>query len=191
MGHNSSFLLMALIEDILDLSKIEAGTLVMNYSKFTVNELLNEVHELFYYQCSQKKVYLDISNEADILKSALYSDKGRLKQVLLNLVSNALKFTFKGGITIKVSKLRFLEKPCFEFTVEDTGIGIKDEDQGKLFQLFGMVRHEDGLNHNGCGIGLTISKKYVEKLGGEIKLESKYQVGTKITFTTLVSHSLE
>ena len=183
MGTNSSVLLLSLVEDILDLSKIEGGTFKINMVRFKPTELIDEVNDIFIYQCEQKGLKLDIDVSQELCPIEIYSDKGRIKQILLNLISNSLKFTFKGGICIKASILRLKEKSFVRFWVKDTGIGIKEKDQGKLFKLFGMIEDNNQLNPNGWGIGLTVSKKYVEKLGGEIKLKSRFGKGTIIIFT--------
>ena len=104
--------------------------------------------------------------------------------MLLKLVSNSFKFTFAGGsIKISLTVIRVDFKKYVKFEVKDTGIGIKDEDQPKLFRLFGMLPQNPGINPNGCGIGLTVSKKLIEALEGKITLKSKYNVGTTVTFT--------
>lgn len=179
MGSNSSILLLSLIEDILDLSKMEGGTFKINMEKFSVEELVNEVFDIFYFQCLLKKIKLELKVAQNVRGITAYSDKGRIKQVLLNLLSNSFKFTFKGGIKISV-KLVKEEKVYIVFSVRDTGIGVKKEDQSGLFKLFGMISSKNNLNPNGCGIGLTVSKKYIEHLDGDIELTSTYGVGTKV-----------
>jgi len=182
MGKDSSVLLMALIEDILDLSKMEAGTFSMLMSDFKVDQLVTEVADVFEIQCEHKKLALDVDVDQQLSGLTIQSDFGRLKQILLNLMSNAFKFTFRGSITIRVKKVTENDVPFVLFSVADTGIGIKEEDQNKLFSLFGRAAPEDGLNPHGCGIGLTVSKKYLERLGGRISVESKYGVGTTVRF---------
>lgn len=183
IGHTSSILLLSLIEDILDLSKMEAGTFTINMGDFKPSELMDEVHEIFTLQAKQKGIKL-ISQVDKILKDlTITSDKGRLKQVFLNLISNSLKFTFKGNITVSAKAKQTIEGNFIQFSVADTGVGIKKEDQKRLFKLFGMAKNDRGLNPNGCGIGLTVCKRYIEKLGGQIKLSSVYQKGTTTRFT--------
>ncbi|CAI2385935.1 unnamed protein product [Moneuplotes crassus] len=190
MGSASSSLLMSLIEDILDLSKMEAGTFSINMGNFKLCELINEVHEIFSLQTSQKGILL-IAKVDDILKDVMIrSDKGRIKQVLLNLVSNSLKFTFEGSIVISVKAKRKSRGNFVVFEVTDTGVGIKKSEQKKLFKLFGMADSDKNMNPNGCGIGLTISKKYIEKLGGSIKLSSVYKKGTTTKFTIPISSDI-
>ena len=112
----------------------------------------------------------------------MLSDKKRLMQVLLNLTSNAFKFTFNGGIKISARASKISRTKCIEFCVEDTGIGIKQEDQQKLFKLFSMISDEKTINTNGWGIGLTIWKKFIEILGGTIEFKSEWEKGTKVIF---------
>ena len=183
MGTNSSILMLSLVEDILDLSKLESDTFTVNKSVFKVDNLISEVQEVFQHQWDQKRIALEIGVGADLRDMLIVSDRGRLKQVLLNLMSNSYKFTFRGKISLKAKIVPHRDKQYIEFWIKDTGIGIKDEDQPKLFALFGMISESKSINPNGCGIGLTVSKKYIEKLGGQIRLESKWEEGTTIRFT--------
>ena len=185
MGSTSATLLLSLIEDILDLSKFETGNFSINNDWFNVNELIDEVNDMFSFQCERKDLKLEFSCGIDLRDGQIYSDRGRIKQVFLNLLSNAIKFTFHGKIVVRARILKSLNSDdrFVEFSVEDTGIGIKEEDQIKLFKLFGMVSKSKNINPNGCGIGLTVSKKYVEHMGGDIELRSKFGVGTLIKFT--------
>jgi two-component system sensor histidine kinase/response regulator len=178
IGSTSSILLMALIEDILDLSKLEAGTFSINKSSFNLVELMNEVYDIFDIQCKQKNLKLLLDIDERLVNMETCSDRGRIKQILLNLMSNSFKFTFSGSISLGVKLVSTAEGRELTFIVNDTGIGIKKEDQKKLFKLFGMVKNTNNLNPNGCGIGLTVSQKYLEKLGGAIYLESSYGRGT-------------
>ena len=120
----------------------------------------------------------------------LYSDKCRIKQILLNLISNAVKFTFRGAITLSISQVTKNNRHFVEFSVKDTGIGIKDRDKPKLFTLFGMISDARKINQNGTGIGLTICQKYVQKLGGEITLSSEFERGTTVTFNIPVENDI-
>ena len=129
---------------------------------------------------------LQIDMDSQLKDLIVTSDRGRLKQILLNLVTNAYKFTFYGGITITIKLLRMFggrRKAKIQFSVKDTGVGIKEEDYDKLFKPFGMLEHNNHLNPHGCGIGLTVCKKYLHKLGGDIRVKSKYGEGTVMIFT--------
>mmetsp|Transcript_21630 Transcript_21630/g.21283 ORF Transcript_21630/g.21283 Transcript_21630/m.21283 type:complete len:194 (+) Transcript_21630:922-1503(+) len=173
---------MTLIEDILNLSKMEAGTFFISKEDFSLPEVLEEIQDIFSMQCEQKRIKFILNLSKNVRKLVMYSDKGRLKQILMNLVSNSMKFTFAGSITIECKLVRQDRREFAQFCVIDTGVGIKKKDQGKLFKLFGMISKTKSMNKNGTGIGLTVSKKYVEALGGDISLESAPGVGTSITF---------
>jgi signal transduction histidine kinase len=149
MGFNSSVILLALIEDILDLSKFEAGTFAMCMSEFKIRELIDEVHEIFYSQCQQKKLQLLVDFDPQLTGVVMKSDKNRLKQILLNLMSNSFKFTFKGSITIFCRSCMVNDQEQIEMGVSDTGIGIKEEDQPKLFKLFSTFSSKNKLNPHG------------------------------------------
>ena len=125
MGSNSSVLLLSLIEDILDLSKMEAGSFSINISEFDLDEMLNEVYDIFNKQWIEKRIKLKIKIQNQLRNRAVISDQSRIKQILLNLVSNSYKFTFNGRIVINASLKRYDFEEFVEFCVEDTGIGIK------------------------------------------------------------------
>ena len=173
MGYNSSILLLSLIEDILDLSKIDSGNFAMHITDFDLKDLIDEVYDIFIFQCENKGLELKVEIDPYLNSIVISSDKGRIKQVLLNLISNSLKFTFEGIIFIKIKYVFKEGKNFIQFSVSDTGIGIKEKDKNKLFKLFGMIKtheNQNKLNPNGWGIGLTVSKKYVEYLGGDINI---------------------
>ncbi|CAI2383955.1 unnamed protein product [Moneuplotes crassus] len=183
IGKSSSFLLLTLIEDMLNLSKMEAGTFTISKEHFKVERILTDVYDIFSMQCQRKALALDLHISEAARQREIYSDEMRLKQVILNLVSNSLKFTFGGAITISCRLLEYDGVCVAEFSVRDTGVGISREQQKKLFKLFSMITETNSLNPNGTGIGLTVSKKYVEAMGGQISLESAEGQGTLVTFT--------
>ena len=148
MGHTSTLLLLSLVEDVLDMSKIEAGTFKVNYGWFSVKELIEETYELFTYQCIQKKIQLNLSLHPKLFDVFIESDKGRVKQVLLNLMSNSLKFTFQGHIHLSAN-FYDEDEESIEFEVSDTGMGIKDEEQDEVFQMFGMASSHKEVNMHG------------------------------------------
>ena len=191
MGTNSSILLLALIEDILDLSKMEAGTFTLNYSEFEVGPLFDWVYEIFEFQCRSKRIGLSVSVDPRLESITCRSDYGRIRQILLNLLSNSLKFTFEGHIKISAKLIDQNGKGMIQFGVTDTGIGIERKEQKNLFQLFAMIDTSRAINKNGWGIGLTVSKKFVEVLGGEIWIDSEANKGTTISFTIPISGSIE
>ncbi|CAI2376732.1 unnamed protein product [Moneuplotes crassus] len=249
IASSSCSILTMLVEDILDHAKIESGVFQINNEIFTMTQCLQEIQEVFVLQARGKGLELIIEMEDKLKELPVQSDKGRLKQVLMNLVSNALKFTDRGAITIQIhekhpeqqrrpieesksfggdqlrelsfehvrdedieylseasnlqedrhncseyffhtnrSRFRSIEHPQSEFTdtmqislkVVDTGIGISKADQKSLFKLFGKLSSNHDRNKTGCGLGLTICKKLIEKLGGEISLYSEENVGTTV-----------
>jgi signal transduction histidine kinase len=182
MGNNSSILLLALIEDILDLSKMEAGTFTLTVASFQIDKLLSLAAEIFEYQWQQKRIQFIVEIDPRLKKTPCKSDHGRIKQILLNLLSNALKFTFDGYIKLTAKLVTIHKQGFVQFSVEDTGVGIKREEQKKLFKLFGMLDTNKAMNRNGWGIGLTVSKRFAEALGGKIWLESEFNKGTTIHF---------
>ena len=152
---------------------------------------------VFEFQCAQKGIYFNVDVDKRLLDETFCSDMGRIKQVLNNLISNAFKFTLQGGITLHISWKTVFDVESFErvrylkFEVSDTGVGIDKKEIPKLFQMFGMVhRYHDKLNSKGTGIGLTISKKLVESLGGTIWLKSVLAFGTSVEFTIKENRNL-
>jgi PAS domain S-box-containing protein len=174
----SSQMLLRLIQDIIDISKIEAGQLGIEYSTFDLKLMLQELFQHFSSEtaASGKKIAITCSN---LDTSLMYhSDFIRIKQVYSNLLSNALKFTESGSIRFGYEA----KDDHISFFVKDTGIGIKDEDQAHLFQRFMRIENRLSRDARGTGLGLAICKNIVELLGGSISFESDYQKGTVFTF---------
>jgi len=179
---NSGDLLIALVNSLLDLHQIRANKLKLNPEKIELRKMLQNLVDLFEYQCVQKGLYLKL-NISPSLSNDLYTDKNRLSQIFINLLGNSLKFTIKGGMKITAKQAQ--EKGFIEFTVEDTGIGIKEEEKMKLFKTFGKLEQgNECKNYQGVGLGLAISDNLVRLLGKNesIILESTYGAGSKFTF---------
>ncbi len=183
---NSGTLLVSLVNSILDLNLIRVKKLKLHFEEFDLYNFLMGIVALFEFQCCKKGISLKVMMHPTTPKM-MVTDKNRLSQILINLVGNALKFTSKGGITITVSKA--LNDPNhLHFGVEDTGIGIKDEDKAKLFKIFSKLENDNsGMNHQGVGLGLNISNNLVRALCDKedskcIKVESEYGKGSKFTF---------
>jgi PAS domain S-box-containing protein len=176
MVKNSADHLLNLINDILDISKIEAGKMDLSNETFLLDDVINEVTEIFSSQAAQKGLELI----ADIPgKIFLFSDKRRIKQILINLVSNAVKFTNQGRITVTST---ILPDEKIEISVADTGIGIKEEFMDKLFNPFQQVDMNLTKQFEGTGLGLYLCKSLVTLLGGEISAQSQYKKGSVFTF---------
>ncbi|MBL8111759.1 MAG: response regulator [Acidobacteria bacterium] len=169
--------LLALINDILDFSKIEAEKLELEEAPFSLRDLLEEVTEIFRAKVVEKHVELIVLCDAAI-PAAFLGDALRLKQVLINLVGNAFKFTEKGEVSLRV-------RPSGErlrFSVSDTGIGIPRDQQAKLFSAFTQADSSTTRRYGGTGLGLAISKRLTGMMGGELVLESEEGKGTTFSF---------
>jgi len=148
-------LLLFLVNSILDLSQLSENKFRLMQTRFVLDELLDEVKSLYLYQCQQKSIEFWIEKEKSV-PSEIYTDRHCLVQILINLLSNAIKFTFHGSVTLKTE--RNPEDPWrLKFRVIDTGLGIKEEDQVKLFQRFGKIPQANAnINTQGVGLGLAI-----------------------------------
>ncbi|MCP5498809.1 MAG: response regulator [Leptospiraceae bacterium] len=184
--NDSSEYLLSLINDILDISKIEAGYFKLNNSVFPLSELITSVESMFKYLAYDKSLELLVSLDKK-LPIYIFSDMNRIKQVLFNLISNAVKFTGKGSIQLNVNLLSSSgDTLSIEFQVSDTGIGIKQEEIPKLFQRFYQTDSSKKIG-NSSGLGLYICKKIISLMGGNISVKSKYGKGTKVSFSILSS----
>lgn len=180
---NSGEALMTIIEDILDFSKIEARRLDLVEEAFSVDSVIDGVVDLLAHKSQAKGLELNVMIEHDVPLS-LKGDPGRLRQILLNLLGNAIKFTDEGEINVLVSRsLRMGEgSPFLEFVVEDTGIGMTPEQQKQLFNPFTQVDGSTTRRYGGTGLGLVISKRLVELMGGSISVESERHAGSRFSF---------
>jgi signal transduction histidine kinase len=192
IGNISSKLLMHLVEDILDLGKFEAGTFSLNNSEFTVLEIIEDMTFMFKNQCEMKGLEFIVEAQEEMIRKKFISDHCRIKQVLINLISNSLKFTQNGSIKITIEEVRERKDIQLKFTILDTGVGIQQKDQQKLFQMFSMLdQHKSKLNQKGTGIGLAISKKIANSLKGDIRVESEVNKYTKFEFMLKVGCSVK
>ena len=177
MVKNSGQHLLGLINDVLDISKIEAGRLKVSLYHFNYLTTLEKTIDFLLPQASKKE--LQILLEISELNITLNSDERRVEQVLLNLLSNAIKFSNQGAITVKVDIVDGLVVT----QVIDQGIGMIKKDLNKLFEPFIQLEHGLNRSHEGTGLGLAICKSLIEKLGGTINVQSKKGVGSNFTFT--------
>ena len=170
--------LLHLISDILDTTKIEAGKLELTIVKIPVPEVLNETINLIKENAETHNVIL--KSEIDPQLDVIEGDQQRLKQILLNLLNNAVKFSKKEGGTVTLTTKK--EGDMAQFSVSDSGIGIREDDMGKLFNMFQQVDTGNTRQYGGTGLGLAISKQLVELHGGKIIVESEYGKGSTFTF---------
>ncbi len=182
MTHSSGILLLDIINDVLDISKIEAGELTIHISKFSPQELAAGVVALYSQNARIKNISLDFE-AADDVPAACSGDPQRLRQVLSNLVNNAVKFTESGKVRVVISALRAESaKVTLRLEVFDTGIGIDDAALEKLFQRFVQLDAVLSRSYGGTGLGLYISKQLVELMGGRIGARSRRGEGSQFWF---------
>jgi two-component system sensor histidine kinase/response regulator len=175
--------LLGIINDVLDFSRIEAGKLELQMSDFFLHQELENVIDLMAEPAARKRLHLNCLIEPDV-PDLVRGDPGRLRQILVNLIGNAIKFTDHGEVALRVCKMSHTDsKLMLRFLVRDTGVGIAPEDQGKLFQPFTQADMAATRRHGGSGLGLAISRDLVAKMNGEIGFHSDVGVGTTFWFT--------
>ncbi|MBP8137485.1 MAG: hypothetical protein KAY61_04710, partial [Candidatus Eisenbacteria bacterium] len=167
--------LLSVINDVLDFSKIEAGRMALEDAAFDPRELVQSVLDLFGPRVRGKGLSLQTSVDPAMPK-AMLGDPGRLRQVLMNLVGNAVKFTEHGGITVRILRAAQCEDR-YRVEVRDTGIGISPEAQGQLFQAFTQADSSTTRRFGGTGLGLAITRQIVELMGGQIQVTSATDIG--------------
>lgn len=179
---NASHLMLSLIEDVLDFSKIEAGKLVVENVEFDLHQLTNNIVDIFKYQANSRGLHLLAKIQPDV-PFALRGDPYHLRQVLVNLLANAVKFTEKGSIVLRIETISDFEHSAqLRFSVEDTGIGISEEAKAKVFESFTQADDSTTRRYGGTGLGTTISKQLVELMGGKLGLYSTVGVGSTFWF---------
>ncbi|WP_410772270.1 response regulator [Fontibacillus sp. BL9] len=179
--------LVTIINDILDFTKMESGKMELEESPFELRASIQEVISLFSLDAGRKGLELVSFVDEDI-PSLLYGDMGRLRQVLINLIANAMKFTDKGGIYLVVSSKEMDEGKCMlEFTVKDTGIGIAPEKIDRLFKPFSQLDSSMTRKYGGTGLGLAICQTLVHMMGGTIRVETLEEKGATFVFTICAS----
>jgi len=185
MVKNSSNHLLSLINDMLDISKIEAGKVELSLEEFSLDDVVREVVENFSTAASEKGLELLTEMPQEIM---LFSDRRRMSQVLMNLVSNAIKFTDRGSIKIAD---KIPEDNNLEIRVIDTGRGIKQEDMDKLFKPFQQIDVSLNNKREGTGLGLYLAKILVTLMGGDISVKSEYGRGSEFTLTIQLKYEEE
>jgi two-component system sensor histidine kinase/response regulator len=181
--HNAGTSLLAIINDILDFSKIEAGKLDIETTDFRLDDVISSVTTVTGQKATDKSLEL-LAQVAPGVPQFLLGDPLRLGQILTNLVNNAVKFTERGEICVNADMLQHTGEKCqLRFSVRDTGIGMTKEQAAKLFQPFMQADMSTTRRHGGTGLGLTVCRRLVELMGGQIWLDSEPGVGTTFTFT--------
>lgn len=181
--HGAATSLLGIINDILDFSKVDAGKMVLEATPFSLDEVFCKVANVTAGRAIEKQLEFLIDSPADVPQQ-LVGDPLRLGQVLINLVNNAIKFTEVGEIELVVRVIkRESETVYLSFAIRDTGIGMTDAQRSKLFQPFSQADGSTSRKYGGTGLGLTISKRIVEAMGGDIRIESTLGTGSIFTFT--------
>jgi signal transduction histidine kinase len=176
--HSSGLHLLSLINDILDLSKIEAGRMELSLGEFDIPAAVDNAITLVRERAARQGVALKV--EVDNSLGAFRGDERKFKQILLNLLSNAIKFTPEGGrVTLRAEPI----EAGVQVSVTDTGIGISTEDQNLIFEEFRQVGTKDQNKLEGTGLGLTLTKKFVEMHGGRIWVQSEPSKGSTFSLT--------
>ncbi len=182
---SSSDILLHLINDILDFSKIEAGKLDLDKKPFKLKEVAESLCGIYFDKSVDSDIELVVDVHPDV-PYTLVGDEMRLKQILINLTSNAMKFTKKGEVIVHVKVRMVLDRQItLEFSVKDTGIGINPEQFSRLFDSFAQADASTTRNYGGTGLGLAICKKLVQMMKGEIWVESESGKGSRFIFTAL------
>ncbi|WP_339678561.1 ATP-binding protein [uncultured Hyphomonas sp.] len=177
-----------LLTDLLDLSRLEAGKLAVNNAPFDLHEFANDARDLWQSRIAGKRLDLRIKVAGGAV-ARLEADAMRIRQILFNLMSNALKFTERGYIGVELSTLEAAGNLKLRMTVEDTGCGITDTDKARLFQAFEQARPSTAGTHGGFGLGLSIAKGLARRLGGEITLADNPEGGSIFTVTMPVERA--
>lgn len=189
---NSSENLLVIINDVLDLSKLEAGRMELEKTPFRLDDVLNTVHTTLRYKAEEKGLHFTISKDKNV-SNYLIGDPSRLVQVLLNLAGNAIKFTEKGVVELKVQSSNFidenntktlnLEHQTLNFSISDTGVGIPKEKLSTIFEAFKQASEGTSRKYGGTGLGLSISQQIIQLHGSHIEVESQQGKGSVFSFT--------
>ncbi len=176
--------LLGLVNNILDFSKIEAGKMEINPVEYDLSSVINDLVNMIQIKADEKGLLLRLDFDTHIPKM-LYGDELRLKQIITNMLTNAVKYTEKGSVLFKMGFERIPDDPgsvLLDVMIEDTGIGIKKEDISRLFEKFDRIEESRNRNIEGTGLGMNITQKLLEMMGSEMEVESVYGSGSKFSF---------
>ena len=182
----SSSILAIIVNNLIDYSMLQDNTFTLNIHSFKIKNIFDELIKMFKNKFEDKSLYFSFKKEENVPETII-SDSMRIKQVVSNFITNALKFTLKGGVTIVINGRS--KEQIIDISIQDTGIGIPQEEIPKLLKPFSKLEDQLNLNPNGIGLGLHICDKIVQKLGGKITIESFIGVGSK--FTSSIPYSIE
>ncbi len=190
--NESAHALMSIVNDILDFSKIESGKLDLEINKYNIVELCSQIIELLKYDSNIKNIELKLDIADDVPKF-MWLDSLRIRQILINLLSNSVKFTEKGIVQLSVSVIEKIddENAVIRFTVYDTGIGIEQKYQDKIFEAFSQGDNSTSRKYGGTGLGLTISNQLLLLMNSKLELKSDYNKGSEFFFDIALKTSNE
>lgn len=185
---DSSELLLSIINDILDFSRMEANTFYLNNKTFNLHECVQHALHSFQTQADKKQLQLTLSLPSSV-PEYVSGDVNRLRQIMLNLIGNSLKFTDSGFIIVSIDIHPINDRLQLNCTVKDSGVGIKAEQLDSLFEEFTMADNSFSRSHEGSGLGLAITKRLVNMMDGDIKVKSEYKKGSEFTFNIMLDLS--
>lgn len=176
---NASESLLSLINDLLDMSKIESGKMHLVEQEYDTQEMLRSIVSMIRVKSTEKELTFDVVVD-EMLPSRMYGDQGKIKQIVINLLTNAVKYTDAGGVVLSVSMEEREDDTCkIRFSVKDTGIGVKEEDIEKLFTAYERLDEQKNSGIQGTGLGLDISRRFTDLMGGTLTCESEYGKGSE------------
>lgn len=178
---NSSTALLNIINEILDSSKIESGKMEIICANYKIGSLLNDLYNMIEVRAKEKGLELIFDVDSNI-PNEYYGDDKRIRQVLLNLLTNAVKYTNVGQITLKLTSTIEGEKAILHYSVKDTGIGIKEEDIDKIYEAFQRVDESRNRYVEGTGLGMNIASQFLKLMGSELHIKSEYEKGSEFSF---------
>ncbi|MBQ4284184.1 MAG: response regulator [Lachnospira sp.] len=178
---SSSLALLSIINDILDSSKIESGKMEIVCVNYSMGSLLNDIYNMINIRAKEKELEFIYDVDAN-MPSEYFGDDKRIRQVLLNLLTNAVKYTNKGSVTLKVSYRMQENNAIIRYSVKDTGIGIRKEDIGKIYGAFERFDIARNRNVEGTGLGMNIAQQFLKLMGSELQIESEYEKGSEFSF---------
>lgn len=185
---SSGKMLLFLVNDILDISKIESGKMEIIPVEYETSALMIDLWNVIYLRAKEKELAFEVESD-ETLPRVLYGDDVRMKQIVTNLLTNAVKYTPKGSVRLRIAYERQNnDELLLKISVQDTGIGIRKEDMGKLFESFQRLDEEKNRNIEGTGLGMNITMSLLKMMGGDMQVESEYQKGS--TFTVIVPQKI-
>ncbi len=178
---DSSVALLGIINEILDSSKVESGIIEIVNADYETGSFLNDLYNMISIRAKEKGMELFFDVDPDI-PSILHGDDRRIRQVLINLLTNAVKYTDKGTVTLKAGCTRKEDSVVLHYSVKDTGIGIREEDIDRIYDAFQRFDMSRNRNVEGTGLGMNIAQQFLKRMGSELKIKSEYEKGSEFSF---------